>query len=266
MALTRRSQTTVSTNRLAALSRAPEDWRRTWSAERLRDYEDSISDEACRDDDHIAEVFTSRMQEIAERKAAKAERKHEAMAAIKASLTLGGWLCPGCDRWNLSFRDLCFKCNGKRTAAGVLSRGIPDPRRHEGDQAESDSDDSVGLHVQREEQEQLEAMMRPFLRSTRTKRGSGSKKRGHPSGGTPSRGGGKGKKGKGRAGAAAWLGVGVVAATCRGTGLVRGPALSSLPPRPVGRAAPHRFAAAPTLWPARPGQQRPTPGRWLAGC
>ena len=32
-------------------------------------------------------------------------------------------------------------------------------------------------------------------------------------------------------------------ATCRGTGLVRGPALSSLPPRPVGRAAPHRFAA-----------------------
>ena len=206
---------------------APEDWRNTWSAERLRDYEDSISDEACRDDDHIAEVFTSRMQEIAERKAAKAERKHEAMAAIRASLTLGGWLCPGCDRWNLSFRDLCFRCNGKRTAAGVLSRGIPDPRRHDGDRAESDSDDSVELHVQREEQEQLEAMMRPFLRSTRTKRGSGSKKRGHPSGGTPSRDG-KGKKGKGRAGAAAWLGVGVVAATCRGTGLVRGPALSSL--------------------------------------
>ena len=23
---------------------------------------------------------------------------------------------------------------------------------------------------------------------------------------------------------------------------------------------------APTLWPTRPGQQRPTPGRWLAGC
>ena len=57
-----------------------------WSTERLRDYEDSISDEACRDDDHIAEVFTSRMQEIAERKAAKAERKREAMAAIRASL------------------------------------------------------------------------------------------------------------------------------------------------------------------------------------
>ena len=182
------------------------------------------------------------MQEIAERKAAKAERKHEAMAAIRASLTLGGWLCPGCDRWNLSFRDLCFRCNGKRTAAGVFSRGIPDPRRHDGDRAESDSDDSVELQVQREEQEQLEAMMRPFLRSTRTKRGSGSKKRGHPSGGTPSRGG-KGKKGKGRAGAAAWLGVGVVATTCRGTGLVRGPALSSLPPRPVGRAAPARLAA-----------------------
>ena len=189
------------------------------------------------------------------------------MAAIRASLTLGGWLCPGCDRWNLSFRDLCFRCNGKRTAAGVLSRGIPDPRRRDGDRAESDSDDSVELHVQREEQEELEAMMMPFLRSTRTKRGSGSKKRGHPSGGTPSRGG-KGKKGKGRAGAAAWLGVGVVATTCRGTGLVRGPALSSLPPRP---AAPPRFAAfgrrrSLALWPARPGQQRPTPGRWLAGC
>ena len=249
---------------------APEDWRRTWSAERLRDYEDSISDEACRDDDHIAEVFTSRMQEIAERKAAKAERKHEAMAAIKASLTLGGWLCPGCDRWNLSFRDLCYKCNGKRTAAGVLSRGIPDPRRHDGDRAESDSDDSVGLHVQREEQEQLEAMMKPFLRSTRTKRGSGSKKRGHPSGGTPSRVAAKERRAKAelaqqRGSVSAWLRPRAAAPAwcaalpfpaCR-----RGPLGARLPAglRPSG-------AAAPTLWPARPGQQRPTPGRWLAGC
>ena len=88
--------------------------------------------------------------------------------------------------FNLSFRDLCFRCNGKRSAAGVLSRGIPDPRRHDGDRAESDSDDSVELQVQQEEQERLEAMMMPFLRSARSKRGSGSKKRGHrPAGGTP---------------------------------------------------------------------------------
>ena len=78
--------------------------------------------------------------------------------------------------------------------------------------------------MQQDEQERLEAMMMPSLRAARSKRGSGSKKRGHPTGGAPSRGG-KGKKGKSRAGAAAWLGVGVVAATCRGTGLVRGPAL-----------------------------------------
>ena len=59
-------------------------------------------------------------------------------------------------------------------------------------------------------------------------------------------GGSKGKYSKGRGprgGAAAWLGVGVVASTYRGTGLVRGPAPIRLPPRPVGRAAPLRFAA-----------------------
>ena len=63
----------------------------------------------------------------------------------------------------------------------------------------------------------------------------------------PKGGGSKGKfpKGRGtRSGAAAWLGVGVVASTCRGTGLVRGPVPLRLPPRPVGRAAPVRFAAS----------------------
>ena len=90
-------------------------------------------------------------------KEAKAERKREAMAAIQASLMLGGWLCPGCDKWNLSFRNLCYKCNGKRTAAGVLSRGVPDPRRDGQDRDESDSDDSVALDVRQEEQEELEA-------------------------------------------------------------------------------------------------------------
>ena len=225
---------------------APEAWRRAWPRDRLEDYEANITDSDCRDDNRIAEVFTSRMQEIAARKASKAERKREAMVAINASLLLAGWLCPGCEHWNLSFRDLCFRCNGKRSAAGVLSRGIPDPRRLGGDRDESDSDDSVKLHVQQEEQERLEATMKPFLRSTRSKRGSGARKRTHPAGGGSS-GSAKGKKGKGRAGAAAWLGVGVVAATCRGTDLVRGPALPSsfvaLPLRPVGRTAPCRFVA-----------------------
>ena len=101
----------------------PEEWR---NADRLRDYEDDIPAAACEDDDRIAEAFTSRMREIAERKEAKAERKRAAMAAIQASLLVGGWLCPGCEEWNLSFRNLCYKCNGKRTAAGVLSRGVPD--------------------------------------------------------------------------------------------------------------------------------------------
>ena len=255
---------------------APEDWRKMWSTERLRDYEDSISDEAAammtisrRSLPRVCRKSQSARQPSALVKAER-KRKREAMAAIRASLTLGGWLCPGCDRWNLSFRDLCFRCNGKRTAAGVLSRGIPDPRRHDGDRAESDSDDSVELHVQREEQEQLEAMMMPFLRSTRTKRGSGSKKRGHPSGGTPFPGWQR-KEGQRQS----WRGS---VARCR-----RG--RDHVPRhRPGARPCPFQLAsaarwargsppvrglraqAALALWPARPGQQRPTPGRWLAGC
>ncbi|CAE7737264.1 unnamed protein product, partial [Symbiodinium sp. KB8] len=176
---------------------APEEWRNSWEADRLRDYEDNIPESACQDDDRIAEAFTSRMREIAERKEAKAERKRAAMAAIQASLLVGGWLCPGCEEWNLSFRNLCYKCNGRRTAAGVLSRGVPDPRRNDQDRDESDSDDSAALDLRQEEQEELEATLKPFLRSTRSKRGSGSKKRGNPYGGTQG-GGSKGKYSKGR--------------------------------------------------------------------
>ena len=225
---------------------APEEWRNSWEASRLQEYEDDITPDLYRDDDHIAEVFTSRMREIAERKEAKAERKRAALAAIRASLLVGGWLCPGCNEWNLSFRNLCYRCNGKRTAAGVLSRGIPDPRRDEQDRDESDSDDSAAIELRQEQEDDLEETVMPFLRSTRTKRGSGSKKRSNPPGGAQG-GGSKGKfpKGRGtRSGAAAWLGVGVVASTCRGTGLVRGPVPLRLPPRPVGRAAPIRFAAS----------------------
>ena len=225
---------------------APEEWRNTWEATRLQEYEDVITPDLCAADDHVAEVFTSRMREIAERKEAKAERKQAALAAIEASLRIGGWLCPGCNEWNLTFRNLCYRCNGKRTAAGVLSRGIPDPRRHDQDRDESDSDDSAEIELRREQEDALEETVLPFLRSNRRQRGSGSKKRSNPPGGAQG-GGQKGKfpKGRGgRGGAAAWLGVGVVASTCRGTGLVRGPVPLRLPPRPVGRAAPPRFAAA----------------------
>ena len=66
------------------------------------------------------------MRTLAERKEAKAEKRRAAMAALKASLLVGGWLCPELARsGTLSFRSLCYKCNGKRTAAGVLSRGVP---------------------------------------------------------------------------------------------------------------------------------------------
>ncbi|OLP83939.1 hypothetical protein AK812_SmicGene35243 [Symbiodinium microadriaticum] len=61
---------------------APEEWRNTWEADRLRDYEDEIPASACQ---RIAEAFTSRMRGIAERKEAKAERKRAAMAALLLS-------------------------------------------------------------------------------------------------------------------------------------------------------------------------------------
>ena len=107
------------------------------------------------------------MREIAERKEAKEARKQAALAAIQASLLVGGWLCPGCNEWNLSFRNLCYRCNGKRTAAGVLSRGIPDPTRNQQDRDESDSDDSAAIELRREQEgPRGDGRVKPFLRST----------------------------------------------------------------------------------------------------
>ena len=143
---------------------APEAWRNTWEADRLRDYEDNIPESAYQDDDRIAEAFTSRMRTLAERREAKAEKKRAAMAALKASLLVGGWLCPSCEEWNLSFRKLCYKCNGRRTAAGVISRGVPDPRRHDQDRPESDSDDSAALDVRQEEVQEEWDALQPLLR------------------------------------------------------------------------------------------------------
>ena len=65
------------------------------------------------------------MDQIAQLKEGKQEA---AKAALEASLRVSGWLCPTCDEWNLSFRDVCCKCCTKRSAAGVVSRGVPDPR------------------------------------------------------------------------------------------------------------------------------------------
>ena len=182
------------------------------------------------------------------------------MAALKASLLVGGWLCPGCDM------------NGTSpTAAGVISRGVPDPRRHDQDCPESDSDDSAALDVRQEKvQEEWEAL-KPLLRPGRSKTGPGSKKRDNPYGGTH---GGRSKgysRGRGtKGGAAAWLSAGVLASTYRGTGPVRGLVPLRLPPRPFGRAAPLRFAAVRrdhfghVFEPVRAATSY-TPGRSLAG-
>ena len=229
---------------------APDEWRNSWEASRLRD------------DDLIAEVFTSR---IAERKEAKAERKRAALAAIRASLLVGGWLCPGCNEWNLSFRNLCYRCNGKRTAAGVLSRGIPDPRRDEQDRDESDSDDSAAIDLRQEQEDDLEETVKPFLRSTRSKRGSGSKKRSNPPGGAQG-GGSKVKFPKGSGGVAqqrglvsVWLRPLAAPAWCAApfpSACRRGPWRARRPSglRPQG-------ATAPAEWLSRSWQQRPIPGR-----
>ena len=68
----------------------------------------------------------------------------------------------------MSFRDLCYKCNGRRTAAGVVSRGVPDPRRH--DQNAPESDSSAALDDLEEQAEEEYESMRPLLRSNRSKR------------------------------------------------------------------------------------------------
>ena len=157
------------------------------------------------------------------------------------------------------------------TAAGVISRGVPDPRRHDQDCPESDSDDSAALDVRQEKvQEEWEAL-KPLLRPGRSKTGPGSKKRDNPYGGTH---GGRSKgysRGRGtKGGAAAWLSAGVLASTYRGTGPVRGLVPLRLPPRPFGRAAPLRFAAVRrdhfghVFEPVRAATSY-TPGRSLAG-
>ena len=105
------------------------------------------------------------MRTVAERKEVKAEKKRAAMAALQAALRVGAWLCPACEEWNLSFRSLCCKCNGKRTAAGVISRGVPDPRRHDTERPESDSDDSAALDERQQEvNEEFEAI-KPLIRT-----------------------------------------------------------------------------------------------------
>ena len=233
---------------------APEERRNSWEASRLQEYEDDITPRAYRDDDRIAEVFTSRMREVAERKEAKAERKRAALAAIRASLLVGGWLCPGCNEWNLSFRNLCYRCNGKRTAAGVLSRGVPDPRRDEQDRDESDSDDSAAidgrprgdgqavppLH-QVQEGLRLEEAEQPAWRSLRRRlereRGV-AQQRGLVSVWL-----------RPLASAPAWCAAPFPSACRRGPSGARHP--SGL--RPQG-------ATAPAEWLGRPWQQRPTPG------
>ncbi|CAE7760560.1 unnamed protein product, partial [Symbiodinium necroappetens] len=106
--------------RSPSLWTAPEERRATWDAETLANFEASITDEALEDDDLVKEAHAARMDQIAQLKEGKQEA---AKAALEASLRVSGWLCPTCDEWNLSFRDVCYKCCTKRSAAGVVSRG-----------------------------------------------------------------------------------------------------------------------------------------------
>ena len=152
--------------RSPSLWTAPEERRATWDAETLANFEASITDEALEDDDLVKEAHAARMDQIAQRKEGKQEA---AKAALEASLRVAGWLCPTCDEWNLSFRDVCYKCCTKRSAAGVVSRGVPDPRRHSGAPEESDSDDSAALSEVQEHHEDLDSI-KPLLRKS-SKRG-----------------------------------------------------------------------------------------------
>ena len=109
----------------------------------------------------------------------------------------------------VSVRNLCYKCCTRRSAAGVVSRGLPDPRRH-------------------------------LLRSGRCKTEGGKKQQALPA--APVKGKfdkGGGHKGSGRKGRWAWF-------FCRGA---RPPPGRSARPWPGSRAVVERFAAgaaAPT--------------------
>ena len=70
------------------------------------------------------------------RQAEKAERDDH----ISEALRIAGWQCPNCYEWNLSFRQLCFRCSTPLRLAEVVSRGIPDPRR--GEERDSGSESS----------------------------------------------------------------------------------------------------------------------------
>ena len=115
---------------------APERWRSRFSEEELlaqqkrADAARLLSDEELAQ--HLQAIEDARAAEKAARKEQRLEEKASRDEAIESALRIAGWQCPNCLKWNLSFRQLCFRCSTPLRLAEVVSRGIPDPRRAEG--------------------------------------------------------------------------------------------------------------------------------------
>ena len=84
-------------------------------------------------DEELAEALQAAEEAQAAERAKKRERRQAEKAErddhISEALRIAGWQCPNCYEWNLSFRQLCFRCSTPLRLAEVVSRGIPDPRR-----------------------------------------------------------------------------------------------------------------------------------------
>ena len=113
---------------------APEQWRRRFSAEELEEQQARADAARLLSDEELAEALQAAEEAQAAERAKKRERRQAEKAErddhISEALRIAGWQCPNCYEWNLSFRQLCFRCSTplrlaeRSSLAGSLIRGV----------------------------------------------------------------------------------------------------------------------------------------------
>ena len=155
---------------------APEQWRRRFSAEELEEQQARADAARLLSDEELAEALQAAEEAQAAERAKKRERRQAEKAErddhISEALRIAGWQCPNCYEWNLSFRQLCFRCSTPLRLAEVVSRGIPDPRRGEERNSGSESSqDELEHEILLANRAMDEETIQPLLRNKHKKRG-----------------------------------------------------------------------------------------------
>ena len=152
------------------------EWRRRFSAEELEEQQARADAARLLSDEELAEALQAAEEAQAAERAKKRERRQAEKAErddhISEALRIAGWQCPNCYEWNLSFRQLCFRCSTPLRLAEVVSRGIPDPRRgEERDSGSESSQDELEYEILLANRAMDQETIQPLLRSKHKKRG-----------------------------------------------------------------------------------------------